>query len=195
MTAASEYDRLAHREQPGRLYTEGNPETLDSRRVSSAGASSPVMRLAVAAAGLTAVAAVGAPSVVAGEKSAPVLAPRVQRWDYTGKPRHAGETILVIVRIPAGECLRVVNVVALAEKHSGSRPAFGGEFTVMMGDFAQASLDTGSRIAYEQGERDVVWGPRKSFPLAIWLRRGENPALFYYSVAMTGEWFACRSRA
>jgi hypothetical protein len=127
-----------------------------------------------------------------------VSAPDVRWWRYGGTPTKAGYTLIKRVTVPQGHCLRIVHTNALAEKHSpasesGVPHTDAGEFTVMVGDIAQSSLETDNGIAYQgQGERNVTLLPGQTASIGIWLRPGKDPALYYYAVSMAGEMYRCR---
>ena len=119
-----------------------------------------------------------------------------QVWlKYGGNPKRTGYTLLKRYTVPAGFCLKVVHTNALAEKHSPPQAQVdAGEFTVMVGDIAQSSLETNNGIAYQgQGARNVTLLPRQKVDLGIWLRRGKDPALYYYAVSMVGTRYRCRT--
>jgi hypothetical protein len=125
-------------------------------------------------------------------------APDARWWQYRGSPKKTGYTLLKRVTVPRSHCLKVVHTNVLAEKHSppsiaGVPHTDAGEFTVMVGDIAQSSLETDNGIAYQgQGPRNVTLLPGQTADIGIWLRPGKDPRLYYYAVTMVGERFRCR---
>lgn len=120
------------------------------------------------------------------------MAPDMRVYQYGGTPQGTGYTRLKRIVVPRRKCLRITHTNALAERHSGGLPD-AGEFTVMVGDVAQSSLESNNGIAYQgQGIRNVVFLPGQSLEIGYWLRPGKNPVLYYYAVSAYGELYDCR---
>jgi hypothetical protein len=120
-------------------------------------------------------------------------APDVRVYRFGGIPKKIGYTLLKRITVPRGKCFHITHTMALAERHSGGLPD-AGEFTVMVGDLAQSSLESGNGIAYQgQGMRDVTLRAGQSVDLGYWLRRGKNPTLYYYGVSLYATIYDCHN--
>ncbi|HXI67469.1 MAG TPA: hypothetical protein VNH41_05990 [Steroidobacteraceae bacterium] len=123
-----------------------------------------------------------------------VAAPKTVWLQYGGNPKHTGYTLLKHYVVPAGYCLHITGTNALAEKHHDTHDVDAGEWTVMVGDIAQSSLETNDGIAYQgQGMRNVTVLPGTGIDIGIYLRPEKDPALYYYAVSMMGNLYRCHT--
>lgn len=119
-------------------------------------------------------------------------APNSKVYVVKGKPKKVGYMRVHRIVVPPGKCLRVTNTNVLAERHSGGMPD-AGEFTVMVGDIGESSLETGNGVAYQgSGMRNVTLLPGQRLDIGYWLRVGRDAKNYFYSVSVRGTMFRCR---